>query len=342
MGWMAFFALRRIQSTLDLRNEISNPDKRISGSDHGDRTSEGERTGAMRSAEVALLEATVDLLGLKHVQDPHAVGPGSFLLTHPTSCITQPVLHQAVILLTDGNNRGISGVVLSRPTQSRLAQFLDQSSPLQCLGANQIYRGGDCLDWPEVEVVKNLVALHPYFPDLPDTSVRVAEGLYMTPDLEEAANLVKNGVAESKDFKLFFGYCGWQTEQLSVELERGVWFAASPTKLKNVADAHISDAGQAAANGSDRDVDGGSETQLPPREGEGRSTRILTILDNIERIQALHEPEEHVWAAMLRGLGGEFGGIAVLANQDTDTFLSYLGESIQRQWDAVEVDEPEK
>ena len=221
---------------------------------------------------------------------------------------------------------------MSRPTESRLSQFLDQSSPLECLGTNHIYRGGDCLDWPEVkqlrhssgvgprrshslahllrlcplvpllpqiEVLKNLVALHPYFPDLPDTSVRVADDLYMTLDLEEAANLVKSGVADSKDFKLFFGYCGWQTEQLSVELERGVWFAASPTKETMAADAHSPEAGQATANGSSRDVEASSETPVPSEEG--RSTSILTILDTIERIQALHQPEEHVWAAMLRG-----------------------------------------
>ena len=127
---MAFFALRRIQSTLELRDEITNPENRAADSERGDQTGKGERTGGLRSAEVALLEATVDLLGLTHVQDPEAVGPGSFLVTHPTSCITQPVLHQAVILLTDGNGEShtTSPTTPPAPNSRRWALGLFMSS----------------------------------------------------------------------------------------------------------------------------------------------------------------------------------------------------------------------
>lgn len=55
-----------------------------------------------------------------------------------------------------------------------------------------------------------------------DVSRQVIKSIYAT-SFESAQELVGAGLAERRDFWLFFGYCGWGPGQLQAELERDSW-----------------------------------------------------------------------------------------------------------------------
>lgn len=45
--------------------------------------------------------------------------------------------------------------------------------------------------------------------------------------LDEAAELVENGILVAEDFRFFVGYAGWQMDQLRQEIESGYWVVAA-------------------------------------------------------------------------------------------------------------------
>ncbi|KAF5741925.1 hypothetical protein HS088_TW10G00933 [Tripterygium wilfordii] len=45
--------------------------------------------------------------------------------------------------------------------------------------------------------------------------------------LDEAAELVKKGVLKPQDFRFFYGYAGWQLDQLREEIESDFWYVAA-------------------------------------------------------------------------------------------------------------------
>ena len=49
-------------------------------------------------------------------------------------------------------------------------------------------------------------------------------GVYATYDLEAAAAYCEAGQGDPKDFFIFYGYCGWEREQLHCELQRSIWY----------------------------------------------------------------------------------------------------------------------
>lgn len=53
-------------------------------------------------------------------------------------------------------------------------------------------------------------------------SKEVTRGVYLI-SFEKAQDLVAAGQAQTSDFMLFLGYCGWIQNQLQGELNVGVW-----------------------------------------------------------------------------------------------------------------------
>jgi len=62
--------------------------------------------------------------------------------------------------------------------------------------------------------------------DFASMSREVTRGVYLI-SFDKAQELVSAGQAQTSDFMLFLGYCGWIQNQLQGELNVGVWKMAS-------------------------------------------------------------------------------------------------------------------
>lgn len=142
---------------------------------------------------------------------------GIFLKATPQ--LAGDYFENALIYVTECNADGALGYVLNRKFPrpfNELVEFIN--SP-----AIQLYEGGP------VEHEK-LFFIHRR-PDLVENSQLIANGIYTGGDFKQAVSLINEGVLSEDDFKLFIGYCGWDTGELEVETEEGSWEVLSDQRL---------------------------------------------------------------------------------------------------------------
>eukprot|EP00930_Biecheleria_cincta_P055328 TRINITY_DN41655_c0_g1_i1.p1 TRINITY_DN41655_c0_g1~~TRINITY_DN41655_c0_g1_i1.p1 ORF type:complete len:393 (-),score=58.05 TRINITY_DN41655_c0_g1_i1:725-1903(-) len=149
---------------------------------------------------------------------------GDFLISHPLACVQQPGLDQAVILLTEiddkvGHVRGIQ--VNMRGTQHPLRQRLVQRGDFQerrSLLELPMDYGGE-LSSDTFDDLRWLHALgDAYLPESVEIAPSIWIGDYHSPPDCDALEALQSGT-----LRLISGYSGWAMMQLAIELERGVW-----------------------------------------------------------------------------------------------------------------------
>ncbi|KAG8464289.1 hypothetical protein KFE25_003352 [Diacronema lutheri] len=253
---------------------------------------------------------------------------GDVLLTHPIACLRQPTLHQAAILLAEGGEvsfgedesisaaarstaaRGVMGIVLNRPTRLTLGQLLEASEARDTnalLGPfrdNVVYVGGDVMR-------DRLLMLHP-FADVADAA-RIVDGVFMSSDLGAVNDAVLNG-KDPRRFKVFVGHCGWAAEQLKLECERGVWFAArgAPGAVARLAvETHCF---------LEPDATMGSASALTPIVAEAGA----------KEPQYLESADRSVYTTLLGGFSEEHCALTLLAGHDADVLLDHLHATVER------------
>jgi putative transcriptional regulator len=135
----------------------------------------------------------------------------------------QQYFHKAVILLVNHRWNFDLGLIINRPTSFVTTQFGIPGPPWR------IWYGGDC----EGLITSNMkldnvvhFCLHT-IEEFASSSERVIPGVYLM-EFRLAQQFVSQGRAQTKDFRLIFGYCGWGNGQLQRELDRGKsWKMAS-------------------------------------------------------------------------------------------------------------------
>ena len=182
---------------------------------------------------------------LSAVRAASEVRPGCLLLTHPVSCLKQPSLHHAVILLIGVDADGVTGLVINKGLETTLgAAVTDDARDAigERLSDRRLYKGGDVSE-------RHLLLLH----DMEglESSTTVVPGLYATSHFAEVRSALEEhetraAVAEAMGdavagdaagasaaatrsahrprLKCVAGLAGWAREQLTAELERNVWF----------------------------------------------------------------------------------------------------------------------
>jgi putative AlgH/UPF0301 family transcriptional regulator len=206
---------------------------------------------------------------------------GDLLLTHPISCLHQPILHRSVILLTDVD--AVAGVIINQPQGRSLGDAVGSTGRAaigDTICASPLHVGGDCQ-------AGMLMLLH----ELPGLagSTAVTDGLFVTNEVSEVRTALDTQAASSgrgssdggdgggARVKALAGYAGWARHQLEAELQRNVWFHVEADDADVVALALREEEDAAAPSVADGEQEGTDDTA----GGAG------------------------MWSAAMRALGGE-------------------------------------
>ena len=179
------------------------------------------RRGGLRARNPSELPLVLD--------DASPVSVGDVLVAHPMSCLSQPTLHGAVILLVAaeeaphdddsfeevsgdppqlGREGGfVMGLVVNKRSGVTLADAATEHGMAALdneLLASELFVGGDVSSRTLTGVSDVDAGDHPGPPNWFTDDVTSIEG----------------------KSRIFCGYCGWSVAQLQNELDRGVWFRA--------------------------------------------------------------------------------------------------------------------
>ena len=163
---------------------------------------------------------------------------GSLLIASPN--LTDPNFHRTVVFVAEHNEEGAFGLVINRPTETRVAQLWRSLSNEECTSTAHAFVGGP--------VQKNALLLLHGHSDLSPEAEPVIPGVFLGSEVEMLGELLKreaksHPTTEVK-FRVFCGYAGWGAGQLDDEMKAGGWltcpatsehvFHAVPEKLWNI------------------------------------------------------------------------------------------------------------
>ena len=126
---------------------------------------------------------------------------------------------RSVVLILEHNEQGAMGVILNRPSNVTVSEYLSQQdSSVKLTIAGNIHVGGP--------VEGPVLSLHNQF-SLSDPAI--IDEVYLASDGERLMQLVNRDTELSgTDLKLkvFQGYSGWAPGQLDMEIDNGGWLVA--------------------------------------------------------------------------------------------------------------------
>ncbi|MFI4861117.1 MAG: YqgE/AlgH family protein [Phycisphaerales bacterium JB063] len=135
-----------------------------------------------------------------------------------------PNFERAVILLIDHSDQGTLGLILNRPSETKVDAVWDQVSLMPCPVDQWLRRGGPCPG--------PLMVLH----DRPThAQVEVCEGVCFSSEEELVAGVIDPDADDPDDehrgtrLGFYVGYAGWEAGQLEAELGTGSWLVTRAT-----------------------------------------------------------------------------------------------------------------
>ena len=133
--------------------------------------------------------------------------------------MTDPNFAHSVVLLLQHDASGAFGLVLNRPSQTRVDTVWKEATGEACRVRAALFLGGP--------VPGPLIALH----DREEAADRTAlDGVYVTSDPERLAGLLAD---PPQSLRVFAGYSGWGAEQLEHELQDAAW-VTTPARTQDV------------------------------------------------------------------------------------------------------------
>ena len=123
--------------------------------------------------------------------------------------LRDPNFFHTVVLLIRHDENGAFGVVLNRPSSTRLKDVWSKISQTPCATNELLYVGGP--------VQGPLLALHC---NSELSQVEAIPGVYVSTDSTELELLVADA---NQRAKFFVGYSGWGAGQLEGEIDQGSW-----------------------------------------------------------------------------------------------------------------------
>lgn len=145
---------------------------------------------------------------------------GNLLIAEP-SIIGDSNFNRAVILLADLNATGTIGFIINKQLSYTLKDLIKDT-----LSNFAIYNGGP-VDQDNLYFVHNK-------PELIPESIEISDGLFWGGDFEIALSLVNSHGLTEQDIRFFLGYSGWDTEQLTQEIQENSWLVSPNIYAKNL------------------------------------------------------------------------------------------------------------
>ncbi|MVT09096.1 YqgE/AlgH family protein [Chitinophaga tropicalis] len=134
---------------------------------------------------------------------------GNFL--NSTSLLEETFFENAVIFITEYNEKGAMGFVVNK----EFPRKLNELEEFKNIKPFSLYEGGP-VDQEHLYFVHRR-------PDLITGGTPVTDNILLGGDFKAAVYYINNGTLTEKDIKIFIGYCGWDYEELDEEVAEGSW-----------------------------------------------------------------------------------------------------------------------
>jgi len=138
---------------------------------------------------------------------------GHLLIASPH--LPDPNFSGTVIVMVQHSEQGALGLVLNRPSDSRLGEVWKQITEEPCLSDQPVLLGGP--------VPGPLMSIHTR---MSCSEEEIRPGIYFATQRENIMELVREN---AQPFHVFSGYAGWGAGQLDGELEAGGWLTCLAT-----------------------------------------------------------------------------------------------------------------
>ena len=140
---------------------------------------------------------------------------GKILIAEPF--MEDPFFKGTVVFLCESRKEGTFGLILNKPTEMKVQEVVDDFPVID----NVIFYGGP--------VQPNTLHYLHRRGDLLSDSTEVAEGIFWGGDFEKLIFLLDTKQFSPDEIKFFFGYSGWDEEQLTREISENSWIIGSST-----------------------------------------------------------------------------------------------------------------
>ncbi|MFV0545970.1 MAG: YqgE/AlgH family protein [Bacteroides sp.] len=137
---------------------------------------------------------------------------GKILISEPF--LADNMFGRSVVLLIDHTDDGSMGLILNKPYPLFLNDLIDDLTHLDLI---PLYKGGpmapDTLFY--IHRLSHITGALP-----------IEKGLYLNGNFEEIKNYLLEGNPSKGVIRFFLGYSGWESRQLSKELEEDTWLVS--------------------------------------------------------------------------------------------------------------------
>jgi len=136
---------------------------------------------------------------------------GKFLVANEK--IKDPHFAKTVILLVKYDFQGTIGLIINRPTETKLSQALPNVKGIEKAPDN-LYLGGP--------VAFNRITMIIQSQSKPENSEKVFDDIYISKSITLLEQIIENQKPDQR-FRLYIGYAGWGPGQLESEIARNDW-----------------------------------------------------------------------------------------------------------------------
>jgi putative transcriptional regulator len=140
---------------------------------------------------------------------------GVILISDPF--LKDPNFMRTVVLLCEHNQQGSFGLVLNRPFEQQLNDFIPELEGYRV----PVYYGGP--------VQPDTLHFVHHVPELIPESQAIADGVYWGGSFKLVLEKMRNRTLDLGQIKFFLGYSGWGSGQLTDELTQKSWLTVGAT-----------------------------------------------------------------------------------------------------------------
>lgn len=145
----------------------------------------------------------------------------------PTLLLAMPQMQdpnfaRSVVLLWRHEREGALGLVINRPTETRVSSVVEIDPPPRRDSGLEIWMGGP------VEPQRGWLLLG-YDPGSSD-SMTIAEGMYLSASVEVLRAAMEHDPTPAQPCRFFLGYAGWGDGQLESELAASAWLTVDVSR----------------------------------------------------------------------------------------------------------------